>query len=359
MSPFNADVQIPPGNVDQFKAFLSRPRRFKNLVFSSASRYREEGSQGVTIPPSEKGSQGGTTTTYRMLGGNIVLRPDGSAGTHSPYLWRTHYWHAAVDGDNFFMRGIDAPENWVTKRPRVFGYVPPFVGRYGGRCFYVQDGMVVADVDPALAGVQGPPPGANPARRALPMLTRLDCVMNLGLWDVFLNSFSWIPPSPGGGATSAVEFTAERGRHTLINEIYASHQAHGETSRSPEVRVVYFKQPIRGRIEIVEGRVSVMKLESPPLSVRYEYSEANPLPLGLPNKFSLHNRDESGGSMEIFVMEESAEAIPEAHFLPEHYLGPGHYRASFVGTGITVADPTEAAEYWPAYIAWEKSRPKG
>ena len=299
MNISEVEGQTDSGNVEQFKSYLSSHPRIKTIVFSF------------------------TTVMHRQ-----------------PSEYKPNFVHAAVDGENFFYRGIASPEAYLTKTERVLGsnhqpFVGPFVGRYDGKCFYVDNGLIMEA--PEVPTTQSPRPDASetPSRRALPHLIKLDGLMNLGIWDVTLDSFAW----------SNNTFKALRGRASAISPVWQRIQTNGASAPGPEVKLNYLGQPISGTIEVAHGRVQKVRISEFPLSVRYEYSTPSPMPMGLPDKFSVYAGEDMTCKVQIYTLEFATEPIETSYFAPENYLSPDHYRTANSGQGVTIPDKAQEHEW--------------
>jgi hypothetical protein len=260
------------GKVTEFKRFLSSRPAVSNLVFSYAA-------------------------------------PSGSLS--GPM--QTNFFHAAWEGDNFFVRQIPSAKAWAEKTSQTFLLSPIFCGRYGGKYFYVQRGLIVEGPVAPL------PPTTEPIEpitsRALGELLVLEACLNLGLWDTQTNSFVW----------KENEFTATMGIGTEISRAMVLHQ--GKVTSEPGVwePEEVSKKTVTGRIEIDGEKVRQMDSIAKSLTLKYEYVEANPLTPPLPNRTSVFSGGLLRGAFEILRLETSADPLGDAYFAPDNFLEPGTY----------------------------------
>jgi hypothetical protein len=294
MANANADEPGDAGRVAQFKQFLSSRPAVGNLVFSYAG-------------------------------------PSGSLS--GPF--QTNFFHAAWDGDNFFYRQIPSADAYTAKTTRTFGVAGVFCGRYGGKYFYVQNGLIVE-------GPAGPlPPRPEPidpiTLRALGSLLVLEACLNFGLWDTETNSFVWDGNS----------FAAKTGNEIDVSRPMYRRLPKAGAKPGPWLPRVRSTDPVLGRIETEGGAVRQMELNSKALTVKYEYLEANPLTPPLPNKTAVFSGKLLRGAFEILRLETSAEPLGDSYFAPDNYVGPGHYRTVRMAKGgLKIENHAEAHEYF-------------
>lgn len=270
-----ADEPSSAGKVTEFKRFLSSRPSVSNLVFSYAA-------------------------------------PSGS-------FWgglQTNFYHAAWEGDNFFIRQLRTAEAWAENTSQRFIVSPVFCGRYGGKYFYVQRGLIVE----AQAGPLPPrPEPIEPiASRVLGELHILEACLNLGLWDTKTNSFIW----------NKNVFSARMGIATELSRMM--HQRKGSSEPGVWEPVDVSKETVTGRIETDGGQVRQMHSIEKSLTLKYEYMEANPLTPPLPNRTSVFSGGVLSAAFEILRLETSAGPLGDAYFAPDKFLEPGTYQRTFL-----------------------------